>query len=437
MSVPYHDRPYHELSEESLMLLATGGSTPPILRELVLAQRSKQAALLGGVERLARSTAHPETELTTRALGRLLALRRVHPDVVEDVVSSPAVAAWSLQTVRDLHAGDAAARPGQMAALAAAVAARTGWPCRLDVPTFHGRVVLPTVGSTARPEREQLARFTVQSGRAVIDVGEQRIVIPREPVDDGSGWQAIRPISLNGTTFLFDDLHPTRMPGEELTDRVCAEAMRDWRTAMSDAWGLLTAHHPLRADEVRALIGTLTPLRSPPSATRSASSRETFGCVAMSFSTDARTNALALTHEVQHVKLGAILDVTRLAGPDRGRRYYAPWRDDPRPVEGLLQGSYAFMGVSDFWRRQRALDGGDADRAHFEFARWRQAAESAAATLLDSGELNPAGRIFVSVMLKTLEGWAAEPVPAGPAAAARRAAARHRRAWHARNAEFA
>jgi len=33
---------------------------------------------------------------------------------------------------------------------------------------------------------------------------------------------------------------------------------------------------------------------------------------------------LTLTHEVQHVKLCAVLDIVRLTLPDDGRRYYAP-----------------------------------------------------------------------------------------------------------------
>ena len=27
---------------------------------------------------------------------------------------------------------------------------------------------------------------------------------------------------------------------------------------------------------------------------------------------------------------------------------YAPWRDDPRPISGLLQGIYAFVCITEF-----------------------------------------------------------------------------------------
>jgi uncharacterized protein len=433
--------PRHDLSVDALMLLATGGSTPAILRELVAAQRSKQALLLWGMEHLARSVDHPETVLTTRAFDLLLALQRRYPAIAQDVVSSPAVSAWSLMTVRELRTNAPAALPGQLAAVTAAVAVRVGWSCELEVPTLDGRVVLPTVGCTAKPGPYHVARVTVERGRAVIDVGEERVKIPIDSSRDGPGWLGMRSIGLGtpetGMSVLMDDLHPTRLPGEDLADRVPEGDMPGWRRCLDGTWTLLARHHPVRAEEVRTLISTITPLTPVPVGLRSASSRETFGCVALSLTSDDRITALTLTHEVQHVKLCAVLDITRLTGPDRGRRYYAPWRDDPRPIDGLLQGSYAFLGVSGFWRLQRFLDDAqDAEVANFEFARWREAAELVATTLLDSGDLNQEGRVFVSVMLKTLESWAGDSVPASAVAAARRTSEEHRRDWQARNPSF-
>jgi uncharacterized protein len=77
----------------------------------------------------------------------------------------------------------------------------------------------------------------------------------------------------------------------------------------------------------------------------------------MSAPPDPIIGTVTLTHEIQHVKLGALLDLVTLTLPDDGRRYYAPWRDDPRPLGGLLHGVYAYLGVTEFWRRQRNLPG--------------------------------------------------------------------------------
>lgn len=434
--------PCHELSEDALMLLATGDSTPEILHELVEAQRSKQALLLWGVERLTRGIDHPEAPITVRAYDLLTHLLRRRPAIATDVISNPAVSAWALSTIRHLREGASRARPGQLAAVAAAIAVRTGWPCRIRVPTMAGRVLLPTVGSTTSEATDRIGVVTVEHGRALVEVGEERIRIPADASCDAPGWLGMRTLGLGdtdtGISLLLDDLHPARMPGEDLEDRLPGNVVADWREALDDAWALLTEHHPVPAEEVRSLVTTITPLTPVPVGLRSASSREAFGGVALSFTRDRLMTALTLTHEVQHVKLCAVLDIVRLIGPDRGARYYAPWREDPRPVEGLLQGSYAFLSVTRFWRRQRHLQTGDAaEAAHFEFARWREAAQLVATQLLDTGDLTHEGRIFVSVMLKTLESWSADHVPEGVVSAVREVSEEHRRRWAERNPRFA
>jgi uncharacterized protein len=120
--------------------------------------------------------------------------------------------------------------------------------------------------------------------------------------------------------------------------------------------------------------------------------------------------ALTLAHETQHIKLSAVLDLIRLLCPDNGSRYYAPWRDDPRPAAGLLQGAYAFLGVTAFWRRQRDVTAALDSLAEVEFARWRDAVALACETLLVSGQLTEDGQIFVTTMAETLRPWRDEPV---------------------------
>ncbi len=148
----------------------------------------------------------------------------------------------------------------------------------------------------------------------------------------------------------------------------------------------------------------------------------------MSLPADPVSGAEAFAHEVQHVKLGALLDLVDLVKPDDGSRYYAPWRPDPRPAVGLLQGAYAYLGVSGFWRRQR-LVAGYQERGDAEYARWRAAAATVVATLRSSGRLTDAGHEFVAGMAHTLAPWQLEPVSATARTNAERAAAEHRTRW--------
>ena len=56
---------------------------------------------------------------------------------------------------------------------------------------------------------------------------------------------------------------------------------------------------------------------------------------------------MTLTHELQHTKLNAVMYLFELLEPVAGERFYAPWRDDPRPLGGFLQGIYAFFGIAE------------------------------------------------------------------------------------------
>jgi uncharacterized protein len=141
-------------------------------------------------------------------------------------------------------------------------------------------------------------------------------------------------------------------------------------------------------------------------------------------------------HETQHLKLCALLDLVSLTHPDDGQRYYAPWRTDPRPASALLQGAYAFLGVSGYWRGQRKAASGPQVRlrADAEFARWRDGAAQVARTLLDSGQLTGAGEQFVSEMARVLTSWQRESVADEALAVARSKAGHHLARWQADNA---
>jgi len=48
--------------------------------------------------------------------------------------------------------------------------------------------------------------------------------------------------------------------------------------------------------------------------------------------------AETLVHEFHHIKLGGLTHLVRLTDDDQTASHYAPWRDDPRPLGGFLQG---------------------------------------------------------------------------------------------------
>jgi uncharacterized protein len=80
----------------------------------------------------------------------------------------------------------------------------------------------------------------------------------------------------------------------------------------------------------------------------------------------------------------------------------------------VLQGTYAHVAVTDFWRVHRHTAEGPAARAaHAQFARWRAATADAIETLAGCGSLTATGQAFVEGMRGSLTPWLSEPVPVG------------------------
>jgi uncharacterized protein len=180
-----------------------------------------------------------------------------------------------------------------------------------------------------------------------------------------------------------------------LTDAEFAQ----WQHSFWLACEEIKAHHPAYAPGIAAGLSTLMPMAPAPAGSDvSAAARHGFGAIGTALPDDPVTLALLLMHEFQHVKLGAVLDVFDLFDPEDKRLYHAPWRKDPRPLEGLLQGTYAHLAVSDFWRVRAGLGEPDQAEAAQRYAHWRSHTAAAIATLAESGSLTPLGMRFADAM---------------------------------------
>ncbi|MBB5778124.1 aKG-HExxH-type peptide beta-hydroxylase [Nonomuraea jabiensis] len=217
-----------------------------------------------------------------------------------------------------------------------------------------------------------------------------------------------------------------------------------WQRELGHAWQVLCERHHHAAGTIAAVFTTLVPLEGrgrvrPASAT----SGWAYGAIALSPPPDPVAFAESLVHEVWHLVLGAVEDVVELTGPDDGRRWYAPWRSDPRPLGPLLQGCFANFAITAFWRAERHASPGDerhaspaVERAEAEFAYRRAITFEALTRASGSGSLTGPGEVLVNGLLDRLREWLREPVPAP---AERRAAdlrARHRARWLSANPGF-
>jgi uncharacterized protein len=390
--------PVHEMSVERFEALASGYGGAAEIEELAQGQQSINRALVASI-----GGDGPAWDL----LVRVDVTAAEHMDAV---LAHPYVRVWAVACRR----GEA--DPGHLAAIAASVAQRSGYESDLEVPVRGGLVYLPTLGTYQVGDR---------SAVTVADLAGH----PRHPV---------RTLHAGGITVTLEDSDPYRdchdwPAAPPLTD---GDAAR-WQEMFAAAWQLIERDHAEYAPGLAAGLSTIVPLRpGPPGSDVSSTARHAFGSVAIALPADAATLALLLIHEYQHVKLGAVLDMFDLYDPRDTHLYYAPWRDDPRPLEGLLQGTYAHVAVADFWRVRRLVTtGAQADEAAAAFARWRWQTAEAIETLAGSGSLTPLGDDFVARMRTTVTPWLDEPVPPAAIRAAENSAHRHREAWSAARTE--
>ncbi|MFG1649631.1 aKG-HExxH-type peptide beta-hydroxylase [Micromonospora sp. NPDC049275] len=351
-------------------------------------------------------------ELLTRA-------EQADPAAVAAVLAHPPVTGWARAAL------DGSTGPAYLAALAATAATRAGLTFTLTLPRpADGVLPLPTVGAATGLPADGPVRLRGEGGTLRIDAAQDdgvRIEAGGGRLLDagvgGMGWLPVRRMRpFDAVEVLIDDQDPWRgcyhRPSAPRLDDVSAARLHRL-TAEAGQW--LRCHLPAHADALAGLLRTLVPLRPPPSGNPvSATSRDALGAIALSVPADAQTLALLLVHEVQHTKLGALLDLVPLHGAGGPARYRAPWRLDPRPVGALLQGAYAHLGVTEVWRCRRH----EGTAAAFEYAYWREQTIRAVRQLADAAELTEAGRSFVADMATTLRGWR-DPVDGAVEAAVR------------------
>ena len=416
---------HHAMPRGQFQALARGGGDVNAIRQLVAAQHSRHVILVGAVAEMARHGDRPDDQIAVAGYELLARVQREDQAAADEVITYPSVGAWALHTLR----GDSTvpgALPSGLATVAAAAAIKAGVDAEVEVPVINDAVMLPSLGAADANGTSAIIRAKT----AEIRSGDLRVrARPGAP-----GWQDLRHVWVGSSDVIIDDLDPFRMPANdgEPMGRLTPTQLTEFAASLRDAWDVL---FPASAEEIAAIVRVIVPYQAPESGHVSTSSPQSFGTVAMSRQPDKYTCAETLVHETQHLKLCALLDLVALTLPDDGQRYYAPWRTDPRPVSGLLQGAYAFLGVCGFWREQLRVAPGLAvrQRAQADFARWRGGAALVVDTLLRSGQLTAEGQDFVGEMDRVLKAWQHEPVPHDALVLAQHKADRHLAQWHADN----
>jgi uncharacterized protein len=415
---------FHDMPRRQFIELAGGGGGPDAIGRLVAAQHSKHLILVRGVAEMARRGDRADDQIAMAGYELLARVQRQDRAATEQVIRYPSVGTWALRTL-DGDQSVPGALPSGLATVAAAAAIEAGVDAEIEVPVVNGSVVLPSLGAADATGDTAVVR----TGTAEILSGDLRVMAR----PGARGWQDVRRVRAGPLHVIVDDVDPFRMPFTTgaPAGRHTPVQVAELTASLRDARDVLS---PASATEIAAIVRVIVPYQAPEDGRVSTSSPQSFGTVAMSRQPDRYSCAETLVHETQHLKLSALLDLVALTLPDDGQRYYAPWRTDPRPASGLLQGAYAFLGVSGFWRGQRSVPELPVrQHAQAEFARWREGAALVAGTLLNSGRLTAAGRDFVGEMARVLDTWGQEPVPHDALDLARHKADHHLAQWRADN----
>jgi hypothetical protein len=134
-------------------------------------------------------------------------------------------------------------------------------------------------------------------------------------------------------------------------DPVADSNLPDWCKDVLSALEILGHCHPYLQAEILSLVRSLIPVRSNvPEHSVSCSNRDFFGAVQLSAHPGIAL-AEVLVHEYRHNILNAIIDADPILDESNPKQavFFSPWRNDPRPLIGLIHGIYSFMEVVGFY----------------------------------------------------------------------------------------
>ncbi|MFL6123518.1 HEXXH motif domain-containing protein [Actinophytocola sp.] len=404
----------HRLTRTTFLQLCSGPITGDSMVLLEATQHSyRRLAFRALLDQLRNNPATVGKQVRPEEAWRVLAeAERRNPEAVADILLYPTVGVW---LTRALHR----TRPNQttpwrelgyLHLVAVAAAIRSDYHCSLQVPVWHGIVSLPTVGHLRVPGAFPAGSVEVSCAGANsrILVGPA-VSVPLDGTDSAftpteQYVNTSRGVTLQVWIDGADPFHDFDEPVAPvaLTDSDSAE----WHKLLNEAWDVLTLNHPRHARELAAGLRMLVPIE-PDADTVGASASAAFGGVGLSVNQSAPEFAETLVHEMQHSKLNAVLALVRLTDGDNSARYLAPWRDDPRPLVGVMHGVYAFTGGVEFWLAQElTAQEHETRRIAFEIAFRGAQVRRAINTLTTSGHLTRPGAALVeavSARLSTCE----------------------------------
>jgi HEXXH motif-containing protein len=423
--------------------------TPALLSRLVAGQRTRRLLVLRALLDAAEAAPPAAAKRLRDHWALLETADRSAPEAVREVLHYPLVGPWAERCLRLLTAPTPhlSRDLAHLGALAASAAARAAIPFTLHLTAPDGLLSLPTMGAVRCGAPAATVTMPPSADRLTITPDRGRpLVIHRRPHaawrSPDPRWRPLHLFATGSRVVPLDDLDPYRAAdggmetyGLSAAERLSAHDLDSWREGWHDALPMLHIGDGQRVVDLEQLLFCVVPLESPAKTSGashcSGTRLDTFGAVLSSTPQRAGYLAATMVHELQHAKLGALAHLVPLHTSDPQPRHWAPWRPDPRPFDGLLQGTYSHLALAEYWQAV-ALDTKEEplkEHAWAEHSRCREQVGAVLPTLVGSRSVTEAGRVLMTEMAAHLGRLKDIPPPSGHLVRAAAYVKESRRAW--------
>jgi len=384
---------YHRLPPSILDSLCGGGDQAEreLLRSAHVSKRIVQLAAI-------RAAADDRDVGVRQSFQALADMQRRSRGTVAQLLSSPQVGAWAAHCLRSLTSGGEDplwVHLAQLGAVAASAAIRTGSGVRVLVPVRSSAVHFPTVG------RAFVATAATQSIVECAVAGPEILIDGAPP----AAWERVRDLrtSAGGVelSVQLDDVDPYWSSfGMPIAERLTDDELATWQRRLDGAWQVLADRHSHRLGTMAAAIRCLVPVAQAGQVGGvSASSADAPGAIALTEPVTPVRLAATLIHESQHCRLATLHDLQRLYTSPARHLHYSPWRNDPRPASGVAHAIMAFIGVADFWLRERTGD----PAIELEYARHVRQLRVARDEGAEAPDLTTLGKVLVNRLSQAID----------------------------------
>lgn len=257
-------------------------------------------------------------------------------------------------------------------------------------------VVAPGFGPLACQLGSDVVRLTWTDG-ASADLPVGRFDLPRPDADGRllplpavAGWPLLNAVPEAHDADLAVQLSPA------------SSISADELALVEQAHDLLQAVWPEAAAATRRFLHSLVVQPAAPDHTTSITLDFLQGTLIASLRDPVQV-ADAMVHEGSHARLALLLRSDPLVLDDGVARHPSPWRSDPRPLKGVINGVHAFLNVALFYRRLAERRPEMTDLATDLYEAQRDKVREAWARCAAVAQPTPLGRIFLDELALEVE----------------------------------